>query len=448
MSRIFPGNIEGSLDDSIVAPTHYNYSFTVERELPLGMIAQFSFVGRKARKLLATRDIMSLNNLVDPASKVDWYTAAGMLETLRSQRTPVSGVTQIPYFANLFPGDIADTLGLNPAYNQTQAIYALTVPAALGGESFYNYGNDWTSVMLELSTLGSAACNPPGSFTATCHMFFQPQWGALSAWSSIANSDYNAFTASLRQRFRNSLTMDFNYTFSNSRDDASGLMTEAVYDDGFILNPLRQRDSYAYSNFDVRHIINANFVWQLPIGKGRLLLGKSGRLADSLLGGWQIASVVRYNSGLPFSTPIDDARWATNWNVQSNSTRIRPVETCPERGGAVFSCNTTEAFQSFRNARPGETGERNVFRNVGYANLDASIGKTFKMPWSEGHALQFRMEGFNLFNYQAMGAFDTSRSGYGIPVNPASAQPPPNFSRYTAIQGTPRFFQFFARYSF
>jgi hypothetical protein len=151
---------------------------------------------------------------------------------------------------------------------------------------------------------------------------------------------------------------------------------------------------------------------------------------------------------LPFSTPYDDARWATNWNVQSNSTRIRAVEPCPTRGGSVFGCNTAQAFQSFRNARPGETGERNVFRNVGFVNTDLGLGKTFKMPWSEGHGLQLRFEAFNLFNYQPMGAFDTSRSGYGIPLDPGTKQPPVNFGRYTAIQGTPRFMQLFLRYSF
>ncbi|MCI0660248.1 MAG: TonB-dependent receptor [Acidobacteria bacterium] len=455
IARLFPGNIEGSLDDSIIAPTHYNYSVTIERELPMGMILQASYIGRKARKLLATRDVMSLNNLTDPASRVDWYTAAGQLEDLRRQGTPVTAVGQIPYFANLFPADLSDSLGLNPAYNQTQAVYALTVPTSLGGNSsFYNYGNDYTSVLFEISTLGNATCNPPVGFTSACHMYFQPQWGTLGVWSSVANSDYDAFTLSLRQRYKSSLTMDFNYTLSNSKDDASGLNTAGVTAGGaaFILNPLRQSDNYSYSGFDVRHIINANFVYQLPIGKGRWLLGKTGRLADSLLGGWQLAGIVRYNSGLPFGTPIDDARWATNWQVQSNSTRIGPVETCPTRGGAVFGCNTTEAYRNFRNARAGETGERNVFRNVGYANFDASIAKTFKMPWSEGHAVQFRMEAFNLLNYQAMGAFDTSRSGYGIPINPfptqAALTPPVNFSRYTAIQGDARFWQFFLRYSF
>jgi len=452
-SRAFPGNIEGSLDDSILAPTHYNYSFTFERELPFGSILQLSYIGRKARKLLATRDIMSLNNLRDPASGVDWYTAAGMLETLRAAGRPVSSITQIPYFANLFPANLADLLGLNPSYNQTQAVYALTVPASLGGDNAFNYGNDWTSAMLDISTLGNATCNPPNpNFSSACHVFYQPQWGALSGWSSVANSDYNAFTVSLRQRYKNSLTMDFNYTLSNSKDDASGLMNAGVYGAGFILNPLRQRDSYAFSNFDVRHIINSNFVWQLPFGKGRWLLGNSGKAADAILGGWQLSGIVRYNSGLPFSTPIDDARWATNWNVQSNSTRISPVNTCPVRGGAVFGCNTTAAYRSFRNARPGETGERNVFRNVGFVNTDIGLGKTFKMPWSERHGLQIRWEVFNLFNYQAMGTFDTSRSGYGIPLNAFPNQPPNdppvNFSRYTAIQGGPRIMQYFLRYSF
>ncbi|MFN0112437.1 MAG: carboxypeptidase regulatory-like domain-containing protein [Blastocatellia bacterium] len=446
-TRAFPGNIETSLDDSIVAPTHYNWNFTFERELPFGTIVQLSYIGRKARKLLATRDIMSINNLVDPKTGVDWYGAAGLLETLRSRGTAVSAIQQIPYFANLFPADLADTLGLNPAYNQTQAIYALTVPGALGGDNGYNYGNDWTSVLFDVSTLSNALCNPPRPFVAACHAYYQQQWGTLGAWSSIGNSDYHAFTFSARQRYKNSLTVDLNYTFSNSWDDASGLQTASTTGVN-ILNPFRQRDNYAFSDFDVRHLANANFVWQLPFGTGRKFLGKSGKLLDAVFGGWQYSGIVRYNSGLPVSAPYDDARWATNWNVQSNTTRTRAVAPCPTRGGAFFGCNATQAFQSFRNARPGETGERNIFRNVGFFGTDTGLAKTFKMPYSEKHALQFRWEVFNLFNYQPMGAFDTGRSGFGLPLDPATKNPPVNFSRYTAIQGEPRFMQFLLRYSF
>lgn len=228
-TRAFPGNIEQSVDDSIVAPTHYNYNFTFEREFASNTIFQMSLIGRNARKLLATRDIMSINNLRDPVSGVDWYTAAGQLETARAAGRPVSSITQLAYFANLFPANLADTLGLNPAYNQTQAIYALTVPAALGGDSGYNYGNDWTSVLFDTSTLSSAACKPANAnYSPACHAFYQPQWGTLGAWSSIGNSDYRALTFSLRQRFKTSLTLDFNYTLSNSKDDSSSLMTATV----------------------------------------------------------------------------------------------------------------------------------------------------------------------------------------------------------------------------
>ena len=448
-TRLYPGNIEGSLDDSIVAPTHYNWNFTFERELSTGTIIQLSYIGRKARKLLATRDIASLNNLVDPKSGVDWYSAATVLENLRARGTSVSAIQQIPYFANLFPSNLSDLLGLNPAYSQTQAIYALTVPTALGGNSsFYNYGNDWTSVLFEVSTLGNATCNPPNPFSTSCHMYYQPQWGTLGAWSSIANSDYYGFTFSARQRYKNSLTLDFNYTYSKSMDDASGLMTAGVTGgSAFILNPFRQRDNYAISDFDSRHIINSNFVWQLPFGTGRKFLSYN-KVADVLFGGWQFSGILRYNSGLPVSAPYDDARWATNWNVQSNTTRTRDVQPCPTRGGAFFGCNATQAFQSFRNARPGETGERNIFRNVGFFGFDSGLGKSFKMPYSEKHNLQFRWEVFNLFNYQPMGAFDTSRSGFGLPLDPATKNPPVNFSRYTGIQGEPRFMQFLLRYSF
>ena len=250
--------------------------------------------------------------------------------------------------------------------------------------------------------------------------------------------------------------MDFNYTLSNSMDDASGLMTGGVTGGAaFILNPLRQRDNYAFSNFDVRHIINTNFVWQLPFGKGRWLLGNSGRAVDAVLGGWQFSGIVRYNSGLPVSAPYDDARWATNWNVQSNATRTRPVDTCPTRGGALFGCNNTQAFQSFRNARPGETGQRNNFRGSGYSALDLGLSKSFKMPWKEGHKLEARFEVFNVLNYQYLNADNATRSTYGLSDDPAICVAAINCSAsadfgniYTSILGDPRRVQFGLRYSF
>src|SRR5262249_59363857 len=113
------GRIESSLDDTLRTPIHYNWNLTFERHLPAGLHFEASYVGRVARKLLLSRDIMALNNLVDPRSKTDWYTAAGMLADLRAKNTAIAAVPAIPYFENLFPG-LGDSLLGDPSLTPTQ----------------------------------------------------------------------------------------------------------------------------------------------------------------------------------------------------------------------------------------------------------------------------------------------------------------------------------------
>ena len=459
----FARPIQSSLDSALVAPINYSWNFTYERELPKGMVLQLSYIGRSARNLIASRDVMALNNLVDPKSGMDWYTAAGMLEDLRRAGVSASAVSQIPYFANLFPSNLAHLMNvnywgcpgsdpncLNPAnqtidetLNQTQAIFANTIADL--------YGNDWT----DIQDVIDQAVN--GGISTQNNLFFQPQYGALSSFSSIARSNYNAATISLRERLGTSLTMDFNYTLSHSLDDASGLSTSGAFGGAFILNPILQQNSYANSDFDIRHIININGIWQLPIGRGRKFFSNSNKVVEGVLGGWQLSGIFRWNSGLPVgfygdSGVFDDTRWATNWNVQSNVTRTQEVDVCPTRGGTdppkLFGCNTLAAYRSFRNAKPGETGDRNVFRVPGYVDLDVGFGKSFTMPWSEGHKLQIRVEAFNITNTQRMGQYDTSRTGFGVVLDPQTATPPVNWSNFTAIQGNPRVMQFGFRYQF
>jgi len=364
---------------------------------------------------------------------------------------PISQIPNIPYFANLFPANLAQLMNDNywgpgtvpTNLNQTQAVYFNARPDF--------YGNDWT----DIQDVIDQAMND--GISTQNNLFFQPQYGALSSFSSIAASNYHAGTISLRERMGTKLTMDFNYTLSHSLDDASGLATSGAFGGAFIHNPILQHLSYANSDFDIRHIINVNAVWQLPIGKGQMLFGNANSVVDAVIGGWQLSGIYRWNSGLPTgfygdSGVFDDARWATNWNVQSNVTRTRPVDSCATRGGLapakLFGCDPKAVYQSFRNAKPGEAGDRNVFRVPGYVDLDIGLGKSFTMPWSENHKLQVRVETFNITNTQRLGQYDTSRTGFGVVLDPQTASPPTNWSNFTAIQGTPRVMQFGFRYEF
>jgi hypothetical protein len=434
--------IESSLDSQLQTPKEYIWSLTFERELPAHLLVQASYIGRVGKHLLATRDVMNPTNFTDPKSKMDWYTAATMLEKLRQSGTPCtktdcSQIAAIPYFENLFP-NLAAQQKFSPSGFTPTATQTLYFTEVLPN------GNDWTTTQLDIDTLSPIAA----------HVFYQPQYGALSVFSTLGNSYYHAFTGSLRERFRD-VTFDLNYTYSHSTDDASGLQSSATYGAAFILNPFNQHASYGNSDFDTRHQINFNSVVQLPFGRGRLLGRDSGRVLNGFIGGWQLSNIFRWNTGLPVgfygdSGLFDDARWATNWNVQSNVTRTAEFQTCPTKSPVpkLFGCNTTQAYQSVRNAYPGETGERNVFRVPGYVVMDAGLSKSFVMPYNERHQLQFRWEVFNVTNTQKMGQYNTSRSGFGVTSDPATQQPPTEWSNFTGIQGTPRVMQFALRYSF
>ncbi len=434
--------IESTLDSKLVAPINYSWNLTYERELPKGLVIQTSYIGRIARNLIASRDVMALNNLVDPKSGMDWYTAASILEQFRRSGTAIEDIPNIPWFQNMLPANIAQMMDeiyfgaccdVFPTYNltQTQAVYAVAL-------NFY--GNDWTDTQDVIEDgLGR-------------NIFFHPQYGALSAFSSIARSNYHAGTLSIRERLGRSLTMDFNYTLSHSMDDASGLQTSGAFGGAFILNPLRQRDSYSNSDFDVRHIINANAVWEMPFGRGRRFFSGAGNFANAIIGGWQLGGIFRWNSGLPIFSPYDDARWATNWNAQSSGVRLKDVKTCPTQGGKLFGACLFDSYKSWRGAFPGETGDRNVLRLPGYVNLDMGLSKSFDLPWSENQKLQIRFEAFNVTNTQRMGNIDSSRSGFGLQLDPDKITSvediPTNWSNFISIQGQPRVMQLGVRFTF
>lgn len=478
----FGGRIETSVDSNLHAPKEYVWNLTYERQMRAGTTLSVSYIGRMARDLLARRDATAFNDVRDPKSGMDWYTAATILEKQRQKGVDTSQIATIPFFENLFPAGMAAIFdnafgldpvcsasdpnpGFDPTWSNTQFFYAMQ---SRGGGSvptnpcFFFPGNDWT----DTEALVDQVANGNFGTTPFPTRFEQPQYGALSAWSTIGNSNYHALTVSVRQRL-SSLTLDVNYSFSHSLDDSSGLQSDFGYGSAnnsgpFIENPIRQRDNYASSDFDIRHLINASAVWQMPFGKGRALMNTDNRAVQAVLGGWQISGIFRWNTGLPISSPFDDARWATNWNDQALVTPINPIHTCPSRIGTPLSaggtgapklfgsCDIKAIYQNFRNAYPGETGPRNYLRYPGYTNVDLGLGKTLTMPWSEKHHLQLRWDVFNVANRQAFGLIDLSRTGFGVVRDPGlrGSNPPRNWSNFTNIQGNPRVMQVGARYSF
>jgi hypothetical protein len=437
--------IESTLDSNLTTPKAYTWSLTVERQLPAGVTFQASYIGRMGRHLLAQRDILAMNDLVDPKSGTDWYTNASKLEAIRQTLPP--GGTAVPtmaYFDNVFPANLAALMntfyGLPPSFSIPTTFTPTQTVFWIMNNLYQN--NDWTDVQADFDTQRILADQQP--------LFFQSQYGALNAWSTVANSNYHGLAVSVRQRFHNNLQWDFNYTYSHSLDDASGLQNAGAYAGAaFIENPLRQRQSYARSGFDVRHLINVNAIYQLPFGRGQMLGHDMAKGWDMLVGGWQLSSIFRWNTGLPVSSPNDAGAWATNFQLTTNTSLLQPIQPCTSRATVqFFACNNTQAFQNFRNAFPGEIGARNVFTQPGYVDLDAGLFKSFKLDWAhlgENTNAQLRWEVFNVTNTQRLGGLSNFSKAAPTSLNPT---PTPNFATFSSIQGTPRVMQVGLRISF
>ncbi|HEV2765328.1 MAG TPA: hypothetical protein VGV38_20265, partial [Pyrinomonadaceae bacterium] len=407
-----------------------------------------SYVGRFARNLLAQRDVMHFNNLRDPESGLNWYQAMRQLIGHRHGATPIEQGPTIPYFENVFPG-FASAFGFPEGTSNTHAVYTFIALPSVGGFNVTDY------TLIQSNLVGN---NSPVAFTDRA--FVHPQYATLMAWSSIAKSNYNSGQFSLRQRLRNDLLFDFNYTLSHSLDNASGLQNTAVGSSAaLIFDPTNLDSNYADSDFDVRHIINANWLVGLPFGRDKKFLNNLPKVADAILGGWQLTGIFRWNSGFPTNVlrPFAFQRWATNWQVSSGMVALQRQRLCAGRdvnGEPNIFCDPQEAFRNYRDPLPGEPGDRNKLRDPGYVSLDAGLHKTFQMPWSEEQRLTFRWEVFNVTNTQRLTTL--SGVGLGLPGDPflLGGDAPETFGRFTATQ-TPlnetkagRVMQFALRFQF
>jgi hypothetical protein len=452
--------IEASLDDRLRTPYTYNFNLSYGREVGRGLSFEASYVGRFSRDLLAQRDVMHFNNIRDPQSGVTWYEAMRQLIELRYRQVPITSVGRIPFFENVFPGigGTFSVLGQNVPLTPTQRIYRQIATPAVGGRNTLDY------TFLQSNLFWN---NTPFAFTD--NTFIHPQYAALNVFSTIATSNYNSAQFSIRERFKEDVIVDFNYTYSHSLDNASGLQNARAFSgSALIYNPLDLRTNYASSDFDVRHSINANWVVGLPFGNGKPLWGSAGKFANGFIGGWALSGIFRWNSGFPINgdatgaagigtgRPFAFRRWATNWQSSAGMVRVRPLESSPSsnvNGEPNLFSDPNYAFLSFRDPFPGEAGDRNVFRQPGYVSLDLSLQKAFNLP-IENHKIAFRWEVYNVTNTQRFTA--PSGSGFGLSPDPflLGGTPPADFGKFTATQ-TPlnetkagRIMQFALRYTF
>jgi hypothetical protein len=162
------------------------------------------------------------------------------------------------------------------------------------------------------------------------------------------------------------------------------------------------QDAYNFANewgLDVTGVkFNSvvNWVYQLPFGRGRQMGSSWNSATDAVLGGWEVAGIFTWRSGLPVT--VTSAECGPNCQMGSGE-RTQRADVVPGQSYSVDDPNNFRWFNTaaFRPAAtPYGTAGRGILYGPNLANWDFTLGKSF--IFNERWRLQFRAEFFNAFN--------------------------------------------------
>ncbi|QOY89179.1 TonB-dependent receptor [Paludibaculum fermentans] len=249
-------------------------------------------------------------------------------------------------------------------------------------------------------------------------------------WNGRTHSIYHSMQASVNRRLTSGLLIKGAYTYSHAIDQASyGDWTAFNWNAASVFDRNR-----ANSNFNIPHMFQVGYVYELPFGKTKKW-ATSG-LTAAVLGDWQFNGLFAAYQGRQFTVTAS----GSSLNMPGNLQTADQVKPDVAKLGLVGDDGTwfdTTAFARPTGARFGTVG-RNTMRGPGVINADLSLYRTFKI--TEAINLQFRGESFNLSN----------TPHFANPTNSANSS---NFGRILATQsgdamGRSREFRFGLRLGF
>jgi hypothetical protein len=211
----------------------------------------------------------------------------------------------------------------------------------------------------------------------------------------VGNSNYNAMNLRVQKRYSQGLQFQANYTFSRFINDIASRNEPGGVSNDF-QNAYQRRGDRGLSGFDVKNRLVLSAVWEVPVGKGRLLDVRN-RLLNTAVGGWSVGYIAVVQSGQPYGV----VELTNTTNSFSPSLRPNVVGNPVISGSRSKAAQLGEWFNTAAFAAPALYTFGNAGRTDGYGpglvNMDMSILKEFSIR--ERHKLEFRAEMLNFLNH-------------------------------------------------
>jgi hypothetical protein len=448
-----------AVDPNLRTPYVQQWNLSIQREIGWNSSVTVAYVGNKGTELYRAIDL----NQVEIAGN-------GFLDAFNSLRQngfnslAATGAFNVCYFQGSNP----DCTAHNPNAG-IQYLWNNFFGGLLNLSSFLPLINQYAQQgqVGELANLYHSSALDAAYFGATRPLAPNQFVLAADLLGNYSDSDYHAGTVEFRRRFRQGLDVQANYTFSKvftdySADTPTGVQRFFPYLDN--ANPGLEKER---ANFDVTHAFKANFLYQLPFGKGRAW-SPSNTLLNEFVSGWTASSIFTWQSGAPFSifsgegtlnrsfrslltntafTTSSPQQIAAQLGVyQSNGEvlLINPKYIGPDGRGApndALTCAPVVAG-GFCNPQPGTVGNlpRNAFNGPVFFNWDLSLLKSFAL--SESKNLKLRLDMFNVPNHPVFAVGDSNYSVANPGVSPSDMYiNDPKFGVATSTASTPRVLQ-------
>lgn len=273
----------------------------------------------------------------------------------------------------------------------------------MSGQSRIRGGSFWGAVLSGRLPLNFFSANP---FVASSRRL-----------TNDGNSTYHGLEVEMRRRFSDGFTLQANYTYNHATADFDGDSNSLLNDTrpSSVLNP-----NYTRRLIMPKHLFKANWIYQLPFGKGARFAGGANSFLDAIIGGWQFGGIVNWRSGRPLSitsgigtfhrSSISDSN-TVNLSQALSPSELRALVGRIDIAGGVFwldpclsvrtgaACSSPNGIQGlFGLPNPGELGELEQTPIFGPRRFKFDFNLSKRWTIKEGMNTEFRWEVFNAFN--------------------------------------------------
>jgi hypothetical protein len=262
-------------------------------------------------------------------------------------------------------------------------------------------------------------------------------------------STYNSLQAKVEKRFSGGTFLLVSYTLSKLMVTGSdNIQRGALTWSGAsgVISPFEQSRNKALAVDDVTHLLSAALVYDLPFGKGRKYLNQGGP-ANAILGGWQLSSIFRYSTGIPFffrsgfcNVPGQFRAGCIPAIKAGANPFAQDLASYDPHKGPLFNKDAFESVDAF-NFYYGTGPRVTTYRGFGFHNHDVSLIKNTSLGGRMN--LQLRIEAFNVWNWHIFGSSGEWGNG-AFNADLAS----PDFGKWNGGVSNPRNVQLAVRLEF